>query len=76
MQFAFAGAVGFVVDAGVLVLVHPFVGAYAGRLISFICAVTTTWLINRSLTFRHQSDGKPLPREFSLYFLTTLGGHG
>ena len=55
-------------------LVYPWTGAYAGRFISFSCAVLTTWLINRSLTFRHQRDGKPIRREFSLYFLSMLGG--
>jgi putative flippase GtrA len=74
LLFAVAGTIGFVVDAGVLVWVHALLGAYFGRLLSFFCAVITTWLINRSLTFRHQRDAKPLHREFSLYFLTTLGG--
>jgi len=73
-QFAFAGAIGFLVDALVLVWLHPLLGAYVGRLASFACAVFATWLINRSLAFRHQRAGKPLHREFSLYFLTTLGG--
>lgn len=74
LLFAFAGLIGFVVDAGVLVLAHPLLGAYLGRPVSFVCAALTTWLINRSLTFRHRSAGKPLHREFSLYFLTQLGG--
>lgn len=34
----------------------------------------TTWIINRSLTFRTQREGKPLHREFALYFLSMLGG--
>jgi putative flippase GtrA len=74
IQFAFAGAIGYVVDACVLLLVHPWTGPYIGRVISFACAVLATWLINRSLTFRHQSKNETLHREFSLYFLTTLGG--
>jgi putative flippase GtrA len=74
LQFAFAGTVGFLVDAGVLLLAHPWLGAYFGRLLSFGCAVVTTWLINRSLTFRHQGSNQPLHREFSRYFLTTLAG--
>ena len=73
-QFAFAGVIGYLVDTGVLLLVYPWAGAYAGRFISFAAAVLATWLINRSLTFRNQRDGKPLHREFSLYFLSMLGG--
>tara|TARA_R110000823_G_scaffold171736_7_gene304156 strand:- start:31866 stop:32309 length:444 start_codon:yes stop_codon:yes gene_type:complete len=73
-QFAFAGTVGYLADTFTLLLVYPWTGAYAGRFVSFSCAVLTTWLINRSLTFRHQRDGKPIHREFSLYFLSMLGG--
>ena len=73
-QFAFAGAIGFFADTVTLLLVYPWTGAYAGRFISFTCAVLTTWLINRSLTFRYHRSGKPLHREFSLYFLSMLGG--
>ncbi len=74
LQFAFAGTVGFLVDAGVLMMVHHWLGAYFGRLVSFACAVLTTWLINRSLTFRNQISDQPLHQEFSRYFLTTLVG--
>jgi putative flippase GtrA len=74
LQFAFAGTIGFVVDAGVLLIVHQWLGAYYGRLASFACAVLTTWLINRSLTFRNQISNQPLHHEFSRYFLTTLVG--
>jgi putative flippase GtrA len=74
LLFTVAGAIGFVVDAGVLLWVHAVLGTYLGRLLSFFCAVVTTWLLNRFLAFRDQRDGKPLHREFSLYFLTTLGG--
>jgi putative flippase GtrA len=74
LQFAVAGAVGYLIDIGVLMLVYPWMGAYYGRLLSFACAVCTTWLINRSLTFRHRRREQALHREFSLYFLTTLGG--
>jgi len=73
-QFAFAGTIGFFVDALSLWLVYPWTGAYAGRFISFSCAVITTWLINRSLTFRHQLDTKPLHTELALYFASTLVG--
>lgn len=73
-QFAVAGTIGYLADASSLLLVYPWTGAYFGRVISFTCAVLTTWLINRSLTFRLQRDGKPIHREFSLYFLSMLGG--
>lgn len=73
-QFAFAGGVGYLVDAGVLMLVNAAAGPYWGRLISFAAAVITTWLINRSLTFRHRRRTTQIHQEFGLYALTTLGG--
>lgn len=73
-QFAFAGVIGFLVDAGVLTIASPSLGPYYGRLLSFAAAVLTTWVINRSLTFRQSRGQKPVHRELALYVLTTLGG--
>lgn len=73
-QFGMAGTVGYLVDAGVLLAVTNNTGPYLGRFLSFAAALTSTWLINRSLTFRHQRTGAPLYREYSLYALTALGG--
>lgn len=73
-HFAFAGTVGFLVDAGVLLWASGIWGPYLGRGVSFAAAVFTTWLINRSLAFRHQRGRHPVHREFAIYALTTLGG--
>ncbi len=74
VQFALAGTVGYFVDASVLLLAAPHFGPYMGRVISFLAAVLTTWLINRSLTFRHQRGDGPMHHEVALYALTALGG--
>jgi len=74
LQFAGAGVLGYLVDAGVLLLATPELGPYNGRLLSFGCAVATTWLINRSLTFRRERGSKALHREFARYLLVCLGG--
>jgi len=53
LLFAIVGGVGFLVDAGVLALllwVTPL-GPFLGRLVSIACALTVTWLCNRTLTF-------------------------
>ena len=51
-RFAVAGAIGFVVDAGVLYLASALgAGWYVGRAISFLCAVLVTWQFNRRYTF-------------------------
>jgi putative flippase GtrA len=55
LRFALVGVVGFVADAGVLRLVVSALGfnLYAGRVVSFLVAVTVTWALNRVFTFRH-----------------------
>ncbi|SAL34899.1 GtrA family protein [Caballeronia concitans] len=74
LRFAFAGGVGFLVDAGVLyVMLHLGVGPYAGRLVSFLCAVFVTWRINRRITFA-ATNNRSIWREFYEYLLAMIGG--
>ena len=72
--FGLAGLIGFIVDSGVLYLLKASLGLYYGRLFSFICAVLTTWILNRHLTFSQRSSGLSLTGEFSRYFGLMLGG--
>jgi putative flippase GtrA len=52
VRFAFAGGVGFLVDTAVLYLMLWLgLGYFAGRAISFLCAVWSTWQLNRRFTF-------------------------
>jgi putative flippase GtrA len=52
IRFVVAGVLGFVVDAGVLYLgLAVGLGYFAGRAVSFLCAVWATWQINRRFTF-------------------------
>jgi putative flippase GtrA len=73
--FCVSGALAFAVDAGVLQLLVSLAGMdpYSARVLSFLCAVTTTWLFNRRITFRGRSR-LPLHREWALYVGTQLGG--
>jgi putative flippase GtrA len=68
--------VGFIVDTGILYLAKDDLGLglYAGRLLSFLVAATTTWLLNRVFTFGNPSV-KSLFREW-LHFLSvnSIGG--
>jgi putative flippase GtrA len=51
-RFAVAGAAGFVADASVLALGMALgLGCFAGRAVSFVCAVFVTWRINRRYSF-------------------------
>lgn len=55
-RFALVGALGFTVDASALTLALSLdADFYSGRAYSFICAVTTTWYLNRVYTFSSES---------------------
>ena len=72
--FGVVGVIGFLVDSGVLYLFKSAMGLYYGRLLSFFCAVVTTWLLNRHLTFKQRASGLSVIHEFSRYFGLMLGG--
>jgi putative flippase GtrA len=70
-RFGVIGAVGFLLDAGVLtwlVRMHHW-GLYEGRAVSFGLAVSATWRLNRRFTFAAQA-GPDQHREYVRYFLT------
>ncbi len=73
--FALSGVAGFIVDSAVLYLFKDIMGLYAARLVSFLCAAFSTWLINRTITFRNQNSGHSKVKEFGLYLaLMSIGG--
>ena len=53
LRFAAVGGTGFVVDAGLLAILHHGMGLdpFTARLISICIAALTTWRLNRGLTF-------------------------
>lgn len=52
-RFVFVGAVGFCVDAGLLtLLMQTGWNIMPARSVSFLSAVTCTWILNRIYTFR------------------------
>lgn len=73
-RFGLVGVAGLIVDSGVLTILLPFVGPYYGRLVSFVCAVGTTWALNRRFTFADRPSGLSLIHEFARYFVAMLGG--
>jgi putative flippase GtrA len=51
-RFIVAGTIGFLADAGILQLaLFLGLGYFAGRAVSFLCAVWVTWQINRRFAF-------------------------
>lgn len=75
IQFAMAGVLGFVVDASVLYLcLWAGSGYFAGRVVSFLCAVFATWRVNRRYAFADARERSAVA-EF-VHYLTAmaLGG--
>lgn len=68
-RFCLVGALGFLVDAGVLMalLALGLLGPISARIVSILVAVTMTWVLNRVLTFR--SDDPRYLFEWSRYAL-------
>jgi len=73
--FAIAGTLGFLVDAGVVSLLVNGLdwNPYLARLLSFLCAVATTFAFNRTVTFAAGGRGD-LGRQAGQYLVAMLGG--
>jgi len=77
LWFGITGILGFLVDAGVLhLLVTGWnTNIYLARLCSFTCAATSTWIMNRVITFAApQRRGRQLAVEWTAYLAASLGG--
>lgn len=75
LRFVIVGGVGFVVDAGLvsLLVATTSLGLYWSRVLSFLCAASTTWILNRNFTFRGQGSDRRV-REWGLFLLVSIGG--
>lgn len=66
IRFLLVGAVGFLVDAGVLLgLLALSLGPLPARMVAIALALTVTWLMNRSMTF--SPSGRSLVAEGGRY---------
>lgn len=75
--FAISGAIGFLVDAGIVQLLVREAGMdpYGARVLSFLAAATTTWSFNRRYTFAGHG-GASRRRELARYLLAMAVGFG
>lgn len=75
-RFLVVGAVGFMVDAGLLIAMMHGAGLspVSARLVSFSVAVTVTWLLNRLWTFRCHASDRPLAEWRRYVTVNGLGG--
>lgn len=73
--FSVSGILGLLIDTTVLYALKSSLGLYQARLISFLCAVIATWLLNRSITFRAHRSKHSIKKEFFIYLgLMVAGG--
>ena len=74
-RFVVVGTVGFVVDSGLLSILHFVLelNVTLARLISFSAAVTATWHLNRLITFRSTRTSQRF-REWTRYTAVALLG--
>lgn len=73
LAFCVAGTLGFLADVAVLSLVADSLGLYLGRVVSFMVAVTVTWIVNRYLAFRDRRSGNWL-REWGRFIAANSTG--
>ena len=72
LRYGLVGALGFLVDAGLLYLmVARGMPPHPARLLSFAAALTTTWALNRAWTFQAQGAAG---RSYLGYLLVQLFG--
>lgn len=72
--FALGGAIGFVVDAGVVQALVSLAGwnPYLARVPSFLCAASVTWWWNRRRTFADRRSGRSAAAEW-LHWVGLMG---
>lgn len=75
LLFGIGGMLGFLVDAGVVSLLVNGLGQgpYVSRLVSFLCAVATTFAFNRRYTFVAGAQRR-LAGQAGRYLLAMCGG--
>lgn len=78
LRFALVGVLGFLVDLLVLQVSIGIIGLgpVAGRLVSYLCAATTTWAVNRRVTFPEQRSDSALLHEWALFLMSNAAGGG
>ncbi len=79
LRFGAVGVAGLLVDLAVLYVLAPLLGWYAGRVLSFVAAASTTWWLNRRFTFAASPALSTRPamsvrHEYARYMVSMLGG--
>ncbi|MEM9375449.1 MAG: GtrA family protein [Pseudomonadota bacterium] len=71
-RFGLVGGLGFMVDAGITLLLIAFgIGPLIARAVAIAAAMFVTWRLNRALTFGASADSQI--REGTRYFIVAIG---
>jgi putative flippase GtrA len=75
LRFAGVGVIGFLVDAGVLMAGRALgLDLYSARAVSFLTAVTSTWALNRTFTFKEHASSSMLKEWARFCAANAVGG--
>ena len=75
LRFGVVGVAGFAVDATTLVAALALgLGAWFGRVLSYVAAASTTYALNRAWTFRGRGGRQQPMRQWALFLLVNLAG--
>ena len=75
LRFGIVGVAGFVVDVGVLYAALALgAGPYVGRGASYLTAATSTWYLNRRITFAARRSASLGPEWFRFVLCNAVGG--
>lgn len=76
MLFLVSGVLGFIVDASIVQALVGLFGAnpYAARVVSFLCAASSTWAFNRHYTFAGKRRYADARGELARYLVAMVGG--
>ena len=56
IKFACVGGIGFIVDLGAMIILSTLLPLFIARLLAFLFAVNSNWLLNRNFTFKTQQS--------------------
>lgn len=73
VRFGCVGLVGFACDTAIVYAMRAQLGLYVAGLVSYLCAATVTWLLNRLWTFRGRGGG-PVHVQWALFLLVNMAG--
>jgi putative flippase GtrA len=76
LRFGMVGVAGFLIDVAVLYMALALLGTgpYTGRALSYLVAASSTWYLNRRVTFADSRSTAPGPEWLKFVFFNVGGG--